>query len=456
MQVKIKSKLDRLASDEGFSEILTGSVWALCARVLAAGMGLVVSIMIARLYGAEMMGIVSLIKSFVLLPTIFALLGSDSSILRLIPEHVSKFSAASAYYVYRKTQSFVVCISAVTGSAVALSSGFIANEVFSKPHLSYYVELAGIFVLARCLMELNTQAVRGLRLIRSFALMQVLPQLIMVVLLCAATLLFSSPDIPVYAQLAAWGASGVAGVWIMQVGFRKRMSLQEVVHRTSLRQILSISFPMFLAASMSFLSVHAGVIMLAIFRSDSEVGYYSAALKLATVTAFVLAAINSIAAPKFCELFHDDRTEELFRVARKSTKLMFWTTAPILLVVLLLGKPLLSALFGKEFSAAYPALVLLALGQFVHSASGSTGHFMNMTGHEKVFRNIVLVAAVLNVGMNLVLIPALGICGAAISSMVSISMWNICVLVFVKRKFGRTIAYLPGLPGPGTKRSGFR
>jgi O-antigen/teichoic acid export membrane protein len=138
---------------------------------------------------------------------------------------------------------------------------------------------------------------------------------------------------------------------------------------------------------MAFVIGQTGVIMLGMFRSEAEVGYYAIAVKLGTLTAFILNAVNSMAAPKFSELFHSEKMDELTYVAKKSAKLIFWTTAPILLGLIILGKSELKIAFGAEFVVAYPALVLLVLGQFVHSISGGPGLFMNMTVNQKVFRN---------------------------------------------------------------------
>ena len=81
----IKCKLHNLFSDTRFFEILAGSAWALGARVIATCVGMVTSIVIARWYGAEVMGIVAVLNSFLMLATIFTVLGTDTSILRLIP-----------------------------------------------------------------------------------------------------------------------------------------------------------------------------------------------------------------------------------------------------------------------------------------------------------------------------------------------------------------------------------
>ena len=66
-----KRKYINLTTDAKFTEILTGSIWALSARVLATGFGLVSSIIIARFYGADTVGIVAVLNSFLTLITVF-------------------------------------------------------------------------------------------------------------------------------------------------------------------------------------------------------------------------------------------------------------------------------------------------------------------------------------------------------------------------------------------------
>lgn len=439
----IRKKIHNLISDQKFSEIFTGSVWALSARVLSTVFGLVASIIIARSYGADVMGIVAVIQSFLMLATIFTVLGTQTSLLRLIPEHLVRYSPTSAFKVYRKTQFMVIGDSLVTGTLFFIFADLIAARVFSKPHLSFYFALASIFVVFHSLMLLNTQAVRGLRLIRVFAFMQVLPQGFNLLLLVSLGLLWPSKDVPVYAILGGFAITGILGWFIMEYEFRQKMQPQDTVHSMPAREILSISLPMLMTHTMTFLIAQTGVIMLGMFRAEAEVGYYAIAVKLATLTSFILQAVNSMAGPKFSELFHSDKMGELFYVAKKSAKLIFWTTAPILLGFVILGRPVLHFAFGREFTVAYPALVILVMGQFVHSISGASGLFMNMTGNQNVFRNIVVVAAAANVGINLLLTPDYGIYGAAVAAMISLAGWNIATLSYIKLKFGKTTGHFP-------------
>ena len=438
-----KRKYNNLISDTRFSEILTGSAWALSGRVIATVLGLAFSVLVARLYGAEVVGIVAVINSFLMLATIFTVMGTPTSILRLIPEHLAKYSPTSAFKLYRKTQWMVIGISLITAAAFFFSAHTIADKVFSKPHLSYYFALASVFIVFQAMMKLNTSAVRGVRLIKLFAVMQFLPQACNLLFLIAVGFLWPSKDVPVYAVLFGFATTGITGWFGMEFVFKKKMQPNDNIFPLPSRAILSISLPMLMTDAMVFIIGQTGVLMLGMFRTEAEVGHYAIAFKLASLTAFVLTAVNSIAAPKFSELFYKNQIDDLFHVAKKSAKLICFTTAPILLCLLVFGRPILGLVFGQEFIVAYPALVLLVVGQFVNSISGSSGTFLNMTGKQKIFRNIMAVTAVLNIGLNLLLIPYLGIKGAALTAMVSLCFWNISTLVYMKIKFGRTTGYFP-------------
>jgi O-antigen/teichoic acid export membrane protein len=217
--------------------------------VIATGLGLIASIIIARVYGAEMMGIVAVINSFLLLATIFTVLGTNTSILRLIPEHLVKYSATSAFKVYRKTQLMVIGVSILTGTLFFFGANLIADKVFNKPHLSFYFALAAVFVVFKSLMLLNTSAVRGLRLIRMFALMQIFPQGFNLLLLILLGIMVSTQDVPLYAQLGGFALTVMLGWGIMEYGFKKKVQPQDTLHFIPSREILSISLPMLMTAT---------------------------------------------------------------------------------------------------------------------------------------------------------------------------------------------------------------
>jgi len=100
---------------------------------------------------------------------------------------------------------------------------------------------------------------------------------------------------------------------------------------------------------------------------------------------------------------------------------MLLSSLPIGGVLLLFGGQALQVVFGQPYRSAYPALAILCGGQLFHAATGAPGLFLNMTGHEGDTAIAVAVTAVLNVLLNLLLIPQFGIAGAATATAVSLS-----------------------------------
>ena len=443
MKIQLKQNFHNFFSDKKFSEIITGSVWSISAKIITTGFGIINTIITARFYGADILGIVAVINSFLMLTTIFTVLGTNTSILRFIPEHLTRYSPTSAFNVYRKTQYFVASISIITSLLLFLLSGFIAKTIFGKPEFQFYFCMGSAFILFKSLMLLNTQAVRAVRLIKLFAFMQLLPTFAKFVILVIITPIYYKKDNPIYAMFASIVISAVSGSFIIDRTLKHISKPEDKLHNISIKEIIKISTPMLMTATMSFVIGETGLLILSKFGSNEEVGYYSIAVRLATLTAFILNAINTMAGPKFSELFHADKIDELFYVAKKSAKLIFWLTIPILICLVILGKPILIIAFGNSFSSAYPALVILVSGQFVHCISGATGLFMNMTGNQTVYRNIIFFSAILNIIMNLLLTPRYGIYGAASAAMVSLISWNLAALFYIKNKFGKTTGYFP-------------
>ena len=66
-----------------------------------------------------------------------------------------------------------------------------------------------------------------------------------------------------------------------------------------------------------------------------------------------------------------------------------------------------------------------------------------MTGNQNIYASILLIGALLNIVLNLILIPLYGINGAALASMSSLIVWNLSMVLVVKKKFGFYTFYIP-------------
>ena len=93
------------------------------------------------------------------------------------------------------------------------------------------------------------------------------------------------------------------------------------------------------------------------------------------------------------------------------------------------GEWLIINIFGETYVRGFDALCLIMIGQLINATMGSVGLFLSMCGFEKDTLKAIVLSTVINVYLNLILIPQYGIVGAALASLVSVAVWNI-MLVF--------------------------
>ena len=107
----------------------------------------------------------------------------------------------------------------------------------------------------------------------------------------------------------------------------------------------------------------------------------------------------------------------------------------LMVIVAVLLNQWVLGFFGKEFLAGSNVVLFRGIGQVINSSVGSVWLLLSMTGRSKLNMIGTSSAAVINVIMNLLLIPRMGIDGAAIASMIAVSFINILGYIFVKRIF---------------------
>ena len=155
-----------------------------------------------------------------------------------------------------------------------------------------------------------------------------------------------------------------------------------------------------------------------------------------------LIAINAIATPNFVEFYSKKDMQGLKNTVQNSTKLIFLTATPVLLILVFFSKEILG-FFGEEFVAGYLALIYLCVSRFINAISGSVGYIMQMTDQQIVFKNVLIIAFIINILLNFVLIPIYSFTGAAIASSIAMIFWNITLAVIIKKRLGFWTIYLP-------------
>jgi len=174
--------------------------------------------------------------------------------------------------------------------------------------------------------------------------------------------------------------------------------------------------------------------MLGSFKSTVDVGLYNAALPLAQFISFPLAAISFVYIPILSGLFAENKLDEMKRNYSISTKWLGLTTIPLFMIFFLYPDTVINFLFGSDYVIASIALRILSLGYIIHNITGFNNSMLITIGETKFILLATLTVVILNVILNLFLIPPFGIEGAAIASVISVIFINIlkCFKVYLK------------------------
>ena len=462
---------DKINGDLHLKELLKGSSAVFIMRITGMGFGYVFILLITRNYGPKIMGAYVLSLVILQVGLIIGRLGMDNAILKFVAGYNSQNKKDMVYEVYKKIIKLITPFAFAISLIIFFSSPYIAKFIFHKNYLSNYFRIVAIGITPYVLFVINSESIRGLKFIKRYAFLQYMGIYIAAFVFMGLSLFIVRNNyVPIsvylisiiiitllsfYMLLKEFYSKNFFSHYIMHKRFNSDLKLKEPMSKStdsnniiannkpdviSYRNILSVSLPMFISGSLSVFLGLIDITMLGVFKTASSVGVYSVAVKLSSIFILSLTAINAIAAPKFVEFWTKGDKKGLLKIARQSTKIIFLISLPILTFILIFPYYILG-FFGYEFKAGAFALIMLTLGQFANAISGSVGLILNMTGFQLFTQNIMIVSVIINILLNLLLIPKYSIDGAAFASMITFIFWNLALSIKVKNILGGWIGF---------------
>lgn len=194
----------------------------------------------------------------------------------------------------------------------------------------------------------------------------------------------------------------------------------------------SLSRVLFISSISSLIAQQLGVLVLAKYTSLEDVGLYSVALKISLLLSYPLVVVNMITAPQYAKLYAENKIKDFKLLAKLTTKLLSVIATIMLLLVGVFSDDFV-LLFGANYYASAPLLLVLALGHWFNLATGSVVSILVMTGHEKIHRKNTVLIALLTCSSLLVFVPVYGVIAAAWVTSIAMISLNLVSLYFVNK-----------------------
>jgi O-antigen/teichoic acid export membrane protein len=239
-----------------------------------------------------------------------------------------------------------------------------------------------------------------------------------------------------------------AAIWItvcaslvglaIQMAFLVRSLPSELkgTHSQTLTKVwIKTGLPVLLMTFFVIVVYRGDLLFVAAIDGSSDAGVYSAALVTAEIVGLFLIAANGATTPFFAPLFKTGRKDVLQAAADSYATTVLGPAIVTAIVIIALG-PWILRLYGPGFDEGYPSLVILVIAQLVKSQSGAPGYLLIMTGKGMRLAQIYSVMVVVDIVLLAILVPSIGMHGAAIATLASMLVSRIGLNIVAKRLTG--------------------
>lgn len=160
------------------------------------------------------------------------------------------------------------------------------------------------------------------------------------------------------------------------------------------------------------------VVLLGFIHNDAAVGYYNAAVKIKGVLVMLVTSLGAVLLPRLSFYIENNNTQEFLRLTRKSLNFIFVSAAPMCIYFMVYAKTGILFLSGQGYEqSVIPMMILMPTLIFIGLSNLIGIQIMVPLGKENFLVRSVCYGAIIDLALNLLLVPAMGVVGSAIANM---------------------------------------
>jgi O-antigen/teichoic acid export membrane protein len=387
-----------------------------------------ITLVIARVLGADDAGLY--FQSFAILAflSLIASAAATDTLTRYVAVHRADGDDAALRGTIRLGLTATVAISAIMSIALFALAPWLAVHAFhDELRLISVLRFVAVALPATAYTDAALGATRGFKTMKPYALINLMFEPAFRIILTLALL------------WAGWGLTGVmialvvtntSSAVLASIALKRLLGRIEARPRYHVRELLTFSAPSWLSNIASNGLLWADTILLGIYGTAVEVGVYQVATRLTLLATIFVTPVTNSFAPRIADLYRRGQHELLKRTFGLITSWVVRLSLPGFVVLLVFPRELL-AIFGHAFEAGVVVTQIMTIAWLFNAAGGPCGYMLTMSGRPIVQMANYVAALVLNVGLNVVLIPRLGVSGAAIAWASTIVLLTIARMIQV-------------------------
>ncbi len=380
-------------------------------------------ILLGRNLGANNVGLFFLGFSIISFTNVIGTLGYSESILKFIPEYLAKnelYNVPKIINFISLSSIFVLIICALF---LYYFSDFLGNNLFNDANFSSVIQSFSLCLPFYGILSIFSSILRAFKDILRFSLIKNIFQPWSFIVFSFIVFYFSNNiNYIIFSYFLSILLSLSINIFFLRIHLPTKSS--PLKFNFSRKKIFCYSIPFMGSGILGFFLVWMDTFMLGIFRSSSEVGIYSCAARIALFSNIILVSVNSIFGPIISDFYTKKDFCGLEYAYKTTVRWIVHISLPFFFIIFIFPNIIMET-FGEQFIKGASALTILCVGQFINISVGSAGYILNMTGKPRIELINQILSLIINFSLNFILIPKMGINGAAIATSTSISIVNI-------------------------------
>lgn len=208
-----------------------------------------------------------------------------------------------------------------------------------------------------------------------------------------------------------------------------------------IKNLSTFSFWLFLTSSGLLIYSYTDRILIGYYLGNADVGIYQIAVQFAALASFATIALRSTLWPKVSRWGKDKKIELIEKSLSKAINYSLVLAIPVMIGGIFLGDKLLYTLYGPEFSDGYIVLILILMAQVTNVFQYLFNMYLGALDYQKESFKATALGTIGNVGLNIILIPVIGINGAAVATLITLALNSIFLKMYLSNVIEIDIDY---------------
>lgn len=411
------------ATERGDRELVgmaRGGSLNLVSALVSQGALLGITLVMVRLLGKREVGLYAQAFAFLVLLGLLSLSGFRAGLTRFVAVHLADRDRPAVHGTTRLGVGISTAGAVVLGALLFFFAPALVSGAFNDDQLILPLRYVALALPAATYTDAALSATQGFRTMKAYALIGMVFEPLTRFLLTTALI---AAGFGLTGAMVALLISNYAAALLAFAALHRMLGPKPARLRYAVRELFGFSTVSWFASLASSGLVWADTILLGHFRPSAEIGVYNVSTRIVMLATFVATPISASFAPRIAHLYHRRNMASLERAYAAATSWVLRLSLPAFVVLLAFSSDLLG-LFGHEYRVGAQVTIILAIGKVIDSATGPCGVMLNQSGRPGLSMIDNVGALVLNVGLNLWLIPSHGILGSAVAWQVSLIVVN--------------------------------